>query len=63
LLRLGKCHYANGDEYEGNWKNDLREGIGNLLYNSLGTLIKENGDKYEGEWKEDQMTGKGKKEE
>jgi len=33
--------YNNGDIYDGNWKNDLKEGKGIMKYN--------NGDEYNGE--------------
>ncbi len=44
---FGKMNYANGDYYEGNWKDDLREGE--------GTLINNNGDKFFGIWKNDTL--------
>ena len=44
--------YANGDEYEGDWKDDKRNGMGNFKAN--------NNDKYSGEWKNDKKDGKGK---
>ena len=44
-------HYDNGDIYEGEFKNDLKEGYG-IFYNS-------NGDRYEGEWKNDLREGYG----
>ena len=36
-------YWENGDRYEGEWKNDEREGKGIYYLN--------NGDRYEGEWK------------
>ena len=44
-------YYKNGDRYEGEWKNDDREGKGILYY--------KNGDRYDGEWKNDKREGKG----
>ena len=44
-------NYNNGDKYDGEWKNDLREGNGIYEY--------KNGDKYKGEWKNDLRNGKG----
>ena len=44
-------YYKNGDRYEGEWKNDDREGKGILNY--------KNGDRYDGEWKNDKREGKG----
>ena len=37
--------YSNQDEYEGGWKNGLREGEGEYRYN--------NGDHYRGSWVRD----------
>jgi hypothetical protein len=34
--------YKNGNEYEGNWKDDLKHGTGKCTYN--------NGELYIGEW-------------
>ena len=34
--------YLNGDEYNGDWKEDLRNGFGKMKYN--------NGKVYEGYW-------------
>jgi hypothetical protein len=44
--------YPNGDVYEGEIKNDKKNG--------KGTLIFANGTYYEGEWKDDKMYGLGK---
>jgi len=27
---IGVCKYANGDKYEGEWKNDMRDGKGTV---------------------------------
>ena len=40
-----------GDKYEGEWKNDKRDGKGILIF--------PNGDRYEGDFKEDKQEGKG----
>lgn len=37
--------YSNGDRYNGEWKDDKRNGNGEMIYFY--------GDKYFGEWKED----------
>jgi hypothetical protein len=47
----GKMTYANGDVYEGQWKNGLKQGSGVMDFS--------NGDKYEGQWKNGKMHGKG----
>ena len=41
----GKKIYNNGDKYEGDLKNDKREGKGKMIYN--------NGNIFNGEWKDD----------
>ncbi|KAK1944641.1 Radial spoke head 10 B [Phytophthora citrophthora] len=48
----GKCMYANGDEYEGDWRGDQRSGQGVMRYNS-------NQGVYAGEWEEDCRHGFG----
>lgn len=45
-------YYANGDIYEGEWSNDMREG--------RGMLRLANNNRYEGEWKQDKKNGNGK---
>jgi len=35
-------YYTNGEKYIGDWKNDLRHGIGTYYYN--------NGKLFEGQW-------------
>ena len=42
--------YKNGNKYEDNFQNDLKEGKGIMKYN--------NGDLYNGEWKNDLKEGK-----
>jgi hypothetical protein len=49
--RVGIYYYANGNRYDGRWKNDKKFGRGTMYYT--------NGDKYEGEFKEDKRDGKG----
>jgi hypothetical protein len=39
----GKMIYKNGDEFEGEWKDNKIEGNGKMIY--------KNGDVFEGEWK------------
>ena len=65
----------NGNEYEGDWKNDKREGHGKAKYNTgdvyignwkkckrhgQGTMYIENGDIYEGGWTNGFKDGVGK---
>lgn len=45
-------NYSNGDVYDGEWKNNLRHGVGICYY--------ANGDIYEGKWEEDRRNGLGK---
>lgn len=48
---LGKFCWTNGQEYDGEWYNELPHGKGVIIYN--------NGDKYEGQFKAGQKHGKG----
>ena len=43
--------YENGDKYEGDWKNGLKEGKGVYYY--------KNGNRYEGDYQNDKREGKG----
>jgi hypothetical protein len=43
--------YGNGNRYDGDWVNDMKEG--------RGVLLKANRDEYEGSWKNDKKNGKG----
>ena len=36
--------YSNGDRYNGEWMDDIKNGHGEFIYS--------NGDRYVGEWKE-----------
>ena len=49
---FGKYIYENGDYYEGEWKNYLRNGKGRLYYKN-GKI------KYSGDWVNDKREGKG----
>ena len=51
IRKKEKEYHINGNKYEGEFKNDKREGKGIMLYND--------GDKYEGEFKDDKKDGKG----
>ena len=67
--------YYNGDVYEGEWKDDKKNGQGIYRFsdgrvyegewkddnrNGLGTMTWPNGVVYEGEWKDNKMNGQGK---
>ena len=45
------CNYADGSEYQGEWQNGKRHGI--------GTYISPTGTRYEGEWENDGASGHG----
>jgi len=45
------CNYADGAEYQGEWQNGKRQGI--------GTYISPTGTRYEGEWENDGASGHG----
>lgn len=48
---FGKMLYANGNVYEGEWKNNLKNGQGKQSY--------KDGSSYEGEWKDNKIEGYG----
>lgn len=72
----GKLTYWNGDVYEGNYKDDVKNGFGKYYYSETknryegewvngkkegkGVFIWSNGDKYEGQFLKDNKHGKGK---
>ena len=49
---MGKYTYTNGDSYEGEWRNDKKQGRGQYNYT--------NGDVYIGGWENDFKSGKGR---
>ena len=51
--------YPDGTKYEGEWKNEKKEGKGKLYFDLVGIRSYPNGDIYEGGWKEDQKSGQG----
>ena len=70
----GIMNYNNGDEYDGEWLNDMKNGKGVMKYKNgakydgewkndlkegYGIMINEKGVKYEGEWKNDSIEGYG----
>ena len=48
----GRCRYASGDVYEGEWSNDQRSGAGSQAFGS--------GDQYDGNWLDDRQHGHGR---
>jgi len=59
-MTIGTCYYANGDKYQGQYKDDKRDGKGNSYRLHLGIHYYSNGSKYSGNWKEDKINGHGK---
>ena len=71
----GVCYYKNGDKYDGNWKENKREGKGVFFHNETGEVYKgnfsnnkpngmgiyyyKNGDRYEGMFKDGKKHGEG----
>jgi len=51
-LKLGVLDCADGDNYDGEWRNDKKNGKGKLSHCDKKI--------YEGDWKEDKKCGKGK---
>ena len=51
MYGTGTMYYANGDKYEGGWKDDCENGYGTMYY--------ANGDKYEGNWADGFRVGYG----
>ena len=51
LTGKGVYKFSNGDIYDGDWKNDVRD--------AQGTQIYVNGDIYNGKWKDDMKNGQG----
>jgi ankyrin repeat protein len=66
--------YENGDVYDGEWKDDMKEGNGIMIYANRdvykgewgddvkqgnGKMIYANGDIYKGEWEDDMKEGNG----
>ena len=53
----GTYTYADGDQYEGDWKDDRRHGKGTVTYAAVEGGAAE---KYEGDWSDGKMHGYGK---
>lgn len=56
----GTFTYATKEKYEGDWKNDKKNGKGTRSCKKIGVFTYENGDKYDGDWVNDKMEGQGK---
>lgn len=52
--------YENGESYEGQWRDDKREGRGILLGNWLGVSRTAGNDVYDGQWRGDMKNGEGR---
>ena len=52
IIGEGKLTYADGDMYEGEWKDGKMEGHGTYYY--------ADGDQYVGDWRDDKRHGYGK---
>lgn len=70
----GTMTYANGDVYEGSWKNNNKDGLGTMKYENgdtyigywyrnnkegMGTMTYNNGEVYHGNWYIDHREGEG----
>jgi len=49
-------YFNNGNWYDGEWKNNFRDGEGNNHIKSIGTMFYANGKSISGYWKNDVMT-------
>jgi hypothetical protein len=50
-------NYTDGRRYEGNYKNNNRDGFGVMVYPENGMY--QEGSRYEGEWRNDKRHGQG----
>ena len=57
-LNIGKLLRANGDKYEGDWKDGKMNGEGKV-FGQVGVYNYGNGDKYNGNWVNDEKNGNG----
>ncbi len=67
------CEWGNGNQYIGNWKDDVQSGQGEKTWsdavytgswendkrNGQGELVSNNGNTYTGDWKDDKKHGEG----
>lgn len=59
ILTIGTYHYLHGDKYEGEWKNDEKDGKGTVAHHTIGTLTYSNGDQYKGNFSANKKNGQG----
>ena len=74
-IRKALVTLTDGSKYEGEWKGDVKDGVGTLVFadgaryegnfandkaSGFGKIVHANGDVYEGEWQNEQAHGKGK---
>ena len=52
--------YPNGDKYEGDWKDGMRNGFGKIAEHIIGTYTIASGGRYEGQWDDDMTSGRGR---
>jgi hypothetical protein len=50
---------TNGEKYEGQWKDNEKNGTGNYECKAIGTLQLPNRETYEGQWRTNKKDGKG----
>ena len=58
-IYIGIYYYNDGNKYDGELANDMKNGYG-ILYISVGVFDYNNGDKYDGNWINDVKSGNGK---
>lgn len=57
----GTYLFFDGDKYEGQWEDDLKNGQGIFVLSYfLGIMLFKSGAKYQGYWKDDVKSGHGK---
>eukprot|EP00826_Nyctotherus_ovalis_P038780 TRINITY_DN3654_c0_g1_i3.p1 TRINITY_DN3654_c0_g1~~TRINITY_DN3654_c0_g1_i3.p1 ORF type:complete len:180 (-),score=4.65 TRINITY_DN3654_c0_g1_i3:798-1337(-) len=59
IEEIGVYLYADGSKYEGEFRDNMRNGFGTLMGNCEGTYYFTNGNAYVGEWKDEKREGKG----
>ena len=59
IVNIGKITYANGDVYEGDLINGIKNGDGISKLNIGEFISHDDNDKYEGQWNNDKRNGEG----